>query len=158
MYIIEFMKQDFCKKCGKCCKNIKADIKSKRLYFDGIQELDDNFLSMLDIIETKDGISLCKCKFLKDNLCTNSSKPEICTNYPSSPFAYLPPDCGYEGEIFMLNELAKQKIRKLKEEIVHYEILIKTTFVKTEQNQYKKIIDSHKRIIQKYSAYGSEDW
>lgn len=151
------MEKDYCLKCGNCCRNIKIDLKRKILFFDGIQHLDENFLSMLEIIKTEDDISFCKCKFLENNSCSNLNKPEICKNYPSSPFAYIPRNCGFEGDVFMSLEHVKQKIRKLKEEIIHYEALINTSG-KSEQNQYQKIINSHKKFIEKYKPYGSENW
>ena len=108
--------EDFCNKCGACCNNIKADFNSKTLYWDGIMPLSEEFASML--IPKQDGLYCCK--YLKNNTCTNENKPEICSKYPSSPFAELPEDCGYQGLVFMWNEKIKQKIRKLKEEIIHY--------------------------------------
>lgn len=152
------MEKDFCHKCGKCCKSIKVNYSSGELFFDGIQPLGTEFSSMLEIIETQNDISLCKCKFLKENLCTNTNKPDICRNYPSSPFANLPADCGYEGEIFIKNEHEKQKIRKLKEEIIHYEALINNTDNKSDKNRYQKIINSHEKRINLYDRYGAKNW
>ena len=148
------MERYFCNKCGKCCKNTGADSEKGILYWDGIQPLTDDFASML--IHVNDNIYLCK--HLQGNICNNSLKPDICKNYPSSPFAELPESCGYSGEIFIKREKIKQRIRKLKEEILHYEILIQTISDKREQNQYKKIIDSHQKYIDRYKEHGSNDW
>ena len=148
------MENNYCNKCGTCCKNIKADLEAKVLYWDGIQSLDADFESMLIPI----GEGIYKCKYLKDNLCTNIIKPNICKNYPSSPFVELPEVCDYRGDIFMKKEKVLQKVRKLKEEILYYNALISTITNKKEQNQYKKIIDSHQRIIDKYKVHGSQDW
>ena len=148
------MAKDLCNKCGACCKNIKADFEAKILYWDGNQPLTDDFASML--IPAGDGIYTCK--YLKDNLCTNESKPEICVNYPSSPFIELLDCCDYRGEIFMKREKIQQQIRRLKEEIIHYNALIATIHDKREQNQYQKIIDSHQKYIDRYKDHGSQDW
>ena len=144
---------DFCTKCGACCNYIKADFEAKTLYWDGITALTDDFASMLIPKSDKKGIYFCK--YLKNNLCTNENKPETCTNYPSSPFAELPQDCGYIGKVFMQNEKIKQKIRRLKEEIIHYEALCKISNNKKEQTQLQKIISAHQKIIDKYRQYGS---
>ena len=148
------MTKDFCNKCGACCKNIKADFEAEILYWDDIQPLTDEFRSML--IPNDNGFYVCR--FLKENICTNQAKPEICINYPSSPFVNLPEGCGYYGDIFMKREKVQQKIRKLKEEIMHYEALIASISDKQEQKQYQKIIYLHQKYIDKYKEYGSQDW
>ena len=152
------MECDYCTRCGECCKHIAVDFDSKILFFDGIQTLTDEFVQMLIPDKKKENITYCKCKYLKKNLCTNSHKPEICQNYPSSPFAYIPENCGYSGQVFMKLEKEKQKIRKLKEEIIHYEALIKTAYNNSDIKQYEKIINSHKAKINYYGVYGSNDW
>jgi len=150
------MNTDYCKKCGACCKNIKIDKDKQLLLWDKKIPLSKEFENMLKAIDTKHGIY--KCIYLKDNLCTNSNKPEICRNYPSFPFLELPENCGYEGQIFIAKENLKHKIRKLKEEIIHYTALIETTNNKSEKQQFSKIIASHEKFILKYKEFGSEDW
>jgi hypothetical protein len=39
---------DFCKKCGRCCRYIPADLGKKVLYRDGIKPLDDEFALLLN--------------------------------------------------------------------------------------------------------------
>ena len=148
------MARDFCNKCGACCKHIRADLEAKLLYWDGAQPLSEEFESML--IPLGDGVYTCK--YLQNTMCTNPKKPDICINYPSSPFAELPESCDYRGEVFMKREKIQQKIRKLKEEIIHYSVLIDTINDKKEQNQYQKIIDSHQKYIDRYKEHGSQDW
>jgi len=111
---------------------------------------------MLLPINTKLGIYTCK--YLKNNLCTNPNKPDICKNYPSFPFIQLPENCGYEGIIFLKKEDIKHKIRKIKEEILNYTILLETTKDKKEKQQYKKLIDIRNKSISKYKDFDSEDW
>ena len=152
------MNNNFCNKCGKCCQNIKIDTKNNLMFRNGIENIDELFLSMLKITKDEGNIKYFRCKFLVDNFCTNKNKPEICKNFPSSPFALLPENCGFEGVIFQKNENIKQKIRKLKEEIIHYNALIETTLNKSEKQQYIKIINTHNKFIQKYKEFGSEDW
>ena len=149
------MTNDFCNKCGTCCKNIKADFESKILYWDREEALTDDFAQML---EKTSEPNVYSCKFLKDNLCTNPNKPEICKKYPSSPFVELPEECTYCGFIFMQKEKIKQQVRKLKEEIIHYDAIISTTQNKKEQNQLQKIAASRQKLIDKYKKYGSDNW
>lgn len=146
------MEKDYCKKCGKCCKNIAVDFEKMVMFRDGIQPLSNAFADILVKKEKRGNVTICSCKFLENNLCTSLNKPVECISYPSSPFAFLPEDCGYEGDIFLKLEHIKQKIRKLKEEILHYETLL------TEDKSVQKIIDRHNAFIAKYKAYGSDDW
>ena len=152
------MEENFCTGCGECCKSIKVNFEEKILYFDGIQALDDNFKKMLTETSKEGTISYCRCKYLDNNRCTNTNKPEICKQYPSSPFAFIPEICGYSGKIFMDIEQIKQKVRKYKEEIIHYTALISTMNNKKENQQIEKIIHSHQKFIDKYKEYGSHDW
>lgn len=150
------MKTDYCKKCGACCKNIKIDTVNQMLLWDCKMPLTKEFEAMLLPIDEKHGIYTCK--YLKDCLCTNPNKPEICRNYPSFPFIELYENCGYEGQIFILKENLKHKIRKLKEEVLHYSVLSESTSNKKEKQQYEKLVNSHKKFISKYKDYGSGDW
>lgn len=146
------MKKDYCNKCGKCCQQIAVDFNNKVMFRDGIQKLSPDFEKMLIATRKKDNITICSCKYLENNLCINPQKPEECTNFPSSPFAFLPEDCGFEGDIFIKLEHAKQKIRKLKEEILDYSIRVK------DEPELQRIIERHQAFINKYKPYGSENW
>ena len=128
------------------------------MYRDGKQSLSKEFASMLVTVNTTENITTCYCKYLEENNCTNPKKPQECIDYPSSAFAILPENCGYRGVIFLKMENIKRQVRKLKEEIIHYEALISSTNNKFEQNQLIKIIKSHNDKINRYSIYGSKDW
>lgn len=158
MYIIKYMDKMFCIKCGECCRKIPVDFERGLMYRDGIQNLTDEFKKMLSPVVNNGEISYCICKYLRGNLCSNPNKPDICTNYPSSPFAYLPDGCVQAGNVFIESEKIKQRIRKLKEEIIDYNILIGTVTNKFERNGLMKIIKRHQQFIDKYSEYGSNDW
>lgn len=146
------MDRDFCNKCGECCKHIPVDFEKRLLFFDGIQNLTSEFEQMLIPISKTNNITFCSCKYLKENLCTNLNKPIECINYPSSPFAYIPDNCGFYGDIFFKLEKTKQHIRRLKEEIIHYQNILST------DKSLQKIINHHQAIIDKYKPYGSENW
>ena len=64
----------------------------------------------------------------------------------------LPENCGYEGDVFIKLEKEKQKIRKLKEEIIYYNSILSV------DKSVQRIIDRHQAYIDKYKMYGSEDW
>ena len=59
---------------------------------------------------------------------------------------------GFEGDIFIKLEKLKQKVRKLKEEIIYYNTIL------PEDKSVQRIIDRHQSFIDKYKMYGSEDW
>ena len=165
---------DFCSKCGICCRLIPIDNESKMLLRDGIQEPDQTFLDSLYPLSIESACNINEsyvkkvqnifpeaqfysCKYLSDeNICTNSNMPSACKNFPSHPLAIIPDDCGYEGDIFIKNEQLKQKIRKLKEEIIHYEALIASG--DKDKNSYAKIIANHTKFIDKYALFKAWDW
>ena len=165
-----------CKKCGLCCRLIPIDIENNKILRDGIQPLDEDFFSQLlpvdidtiqdyneiyiqDVLNIYPQAKFFKCRYLVDqNLCTKLEKPQICEDFPSRPFAFIHDECGYCGDQFLKIEMQKQKIRKIKEEIVHYEALIATTKNKKEIDSYTKIIHVHERYIEKYARWGSLDW
>ena len=164
---------NFCKKCGRCCKYIPANMEKKILYRDGIKPLEDDFALLLNPADLtnidknyQEMVLACfadaqfyTCTYLSsNNECTNPEKPQICLDFPSAPFAFIPDGCGYEGEVFIKNEAQKQKIRRLKEEIINYETLIAVSSEKREKESFAKIIKFHQKFIVKYLPYGSQDW
>ena len=158
MYIINRMDKLFCNQCGECCRKIAVDFNKNLMYRDGIQNLTENFKDMLSPVVNNGEITYCICKYLRGNQCSNPNKPDICKNFPSSPFAYLPESCAQSGNVFIESEKIKQRVRKLKEEIIDYNILVNTVTNKFERNGLLKIIQNHERFISKYLEYGSNDW
>lgn len=146
------MDKNYCNICGECCRKIAVDFTNNVIFRDGIQILPQDMKKWLIEVDKKDNITYCTCKFLQGNFCTNSNKPDICKNFPSSPFAFLPDNCGYYGVIFSKHEKFMQKIRKLKEEILHYETLM-ISCSKNDAKQYAKIINQHNKFIDKYKKY-----
>lgn len=158
---------NFCNKCGLCCKLIPAY--NGNIIRDGIQPVEDFFIPLdIDTAITinEDYVKKVQnlipnaefytCKYLKNNCCAHPNMPEACKIFPNSAIAIINDDCGYFGEIFIKHETLKQKIRKLKEEIIHYEALIATN--PKEKNSYQKIINSHQHFIKKYQVFGSSNW
>ena len=165
---------NFCNNCGICCKLIPVKCANKILVRDGFQIPTEEFEKLLypltreeagnidknyveKVLEIFPDARFYSCNALsKDNLCTLENKPVFCKEYPCSPLAIIPEDCGYTGEIFMKNEELKRKIRKIKEEILDYEALILTDSKNSES--YKKIIENLERFIEKYSDFGANNW
>ncbi len=158
---------NFCNHCGLCCKLIPAY--NGNIIRDGFQPV-ENFFTQLelstainineDYVQNVQNIfpqaEFYTCNYLSNNRCTNPNKPDNCKNFPASALALIPDECGYYGEIFIKNETLKQKIRKLKEEIIHYEAQILSN--PKEKNSYQKIINSHKNYIKKYEPFGAQNW
>lgn len=158
----------FCNKCGLCCKLIPAV--NGKIIRDDFQDIEDFFFP-IDISAAQNinenyvknvqsnfpETIFYKCSFLSEtNICTNPNPPENCKKFPNSPLALIHEECGYSGEIFVKFEALKQRIRKLKEEIIYYEAQIATN--PKEKNNYQKIIKSHNNYIKKYEQFGSLNW
>ncbi len=159
---------NFCNKCGLCCKLIPAC--NGNIIRDGQEPVQDFFTPLNistalsineDYVKKVQNLfpeaQFYTCKYLdKNNQCTNPNMPETCKTFPNTAVAIICDNCGYSGEIFIKNETLKQKIRKLKEEIIHYEALILSN--PKEKNNYQKIINSHQNYINKYQNFGSLNW
>lgn len=179
--------QDHCLMCGKCCKVVITAKSYKallRLRKKGNQfaqdflaifepypsieaarkasaEIVDNILTNLETaINVSKDITFYKCKHLSDkNLCEIYEKrPLLCTRFPASPWALIPPGCGFEGWLSEKREDIKQKIRYQKQCMAEFEEILKTTedpkIIKKLETAIKKI----KKTIALFSKYGSEDW
>ena len=82
----------------------------------------------------------------------------MCKHCPSTPWAIVPPGCGFEGWLFWQREEVKQRIIKSKEELLELKLLRMRT---QDENVLKKIdAVEHKiqRSIDLYKKYGSENW
>lgn len=159
---------NYCNQCGICCKLIPSY--NNNIIRDGIQPVEEfftpvNIETAININETYvqkvhelfPEAQFYTCKYLsKDNRCTNPNMPENCKNFPSSPVSIIPENCGYFGEIFLKHEALKQKVRKLKEEIIYYEAQISSD--SKEKNNYQKIINSRQNYIKKFEQFGSSNW
>ena len=164
---------DYCKNCCKCCRLIPV-IDDKKLIRDGFQQFDDEFNSLIIPISETDARNLDndyvervkenfpaavfhRCSALSENnKCTADVKPSVCSEFPTSPCAFVPDECKYLGEIFLKNEELKQKIRLIKEEILDYKSRIELG--DKSAKAYKKIIENLNSVINKYSDFGSDKW
>ena len=179
---------NLCKMCGLCCRVATTPIpyeKLKQMQAEGDQGAVD-FLSIFEpypsiddarkvapqvvdnIIEglKSDGeyenyeLTFYCCKYLKeDNSCSNyENRPALCRHFPSSPWAVVPPECGYEGWLFEKREEIKQKIRKTKEDLIELEILKKRNITPSTMTKIEAVERKMMASIEMYSKYGSENW
>jgi Fe-S-cluster containining protein len=169
--------------CGKCCRVVTASQPYEKLLelkSQGDKEA-SNFLGIFEPYESTEAakaidaptvknilkkytqgekLTFYKCKYLLDNnLCSKyKDRPEVCVRFPSSPWAVVPPGCGYEGWLFQKREEIKQKIRKLKEEAIEFEAAIKDGQPPETTEKLQAAIEKINKIVEHYAEYGSKDW
>lgn len=179
---------NLCKMCGLCCRVATTTIpypELKKMCENGDKGAVD-FLSIfepyLSIEEAKkvsaetvenvinslklDGnynekdMTFYKCKYLDDNnLCTRyEDRLLLCKHFPASPWAIVPPGCGFEGWLFMKREEAKQKIRKVKEELLELQLLKKKTVSPEILLKISAVEKKMLNSVELYKKYGSENW
>ena len=164
--------EKYCKHCGVCCRYIPVDLDKNLLLWNSVQPLSKVFFAMLLPLSEEEAqsrneffsenvqfsnIKFFRCKYLvNQNICSNLERPSECKNFPNEPFAYIPEECGYSGFQFLKQEELKQKVRKMKEEILYYEALMESD--SKDARAYKIIIDRLKKQVDKYSIFGSKDW
>lgn len=180
--------QSLCKMCGRCCRVVttpKPYLELKRLAAQGDEgakdflkifvpypsieaarevdrELVDNVIQKLseDGNFREDKMTFYCCKYLlDDNTCSiYEERPTLCRHCPSTPWAIVPPGCGFEAWLFLRREQDKQKVRKAKEDYLELQLLKKKT---TSPENLKKIASVEHKIqhtIDIYRKYGSENW
>lgn len=174
--------------CGKCCKLSTTSIPYNELIkmkeqgdqgaidfleifepYESIEEAKkaekntvENILNSIKNEKTmqEEDITFYKCKYILDNnLCgIYKERKELCNRFPSSPWAVVPPGCGYEGWLFQEREKIKQAIRKQKEGLIFLQEEIKNTTNVELQEKTKQMIKNIEKTIQLYEKYGSKDW
>jgi len=180
--------QDLCKMCGMCCRVATTTIpysEIQKMCEDGDQGAKD-FLSIFEPYSSVDkarevsaeivdniinglkadgkydeqNLTFYKCKYIRDdNLCGNyENRPLLCKHFPASPWAIVPPGCGFEGWLFMKREETKQKIRKVKEDLLEMQLLKMKT---TNPEILLKIFAVEKKMhdsIEMHKKHGSDNW
>jgi len=177
--------QRLCKMCGKCCRLSTAATPYDEMLtlseegHEGAtnflrifepypstdearkdsQEIVDNIINNIADKSQAEKLTFYKCKYIKDdNLCgIYHDRPELCDRFPSSPWAVVPPGCGFEGWLFVKREELKQKIRKQKENLLTFEVMLQEA-TPEQAEKIKASIEKTKAIIELYSKYGSADW
>lgn len=173
--------------CGRCCRVVTAPVSHNEIilranegeedYKDFLNifelypsidaarkicpEVVDNILTVLEKSDVSiEEVTFYKCKYVLDNnLCGKyENRPELCKRFPSSPWAVVPPGCGYEGWMFKYKEELKQRVRKLKESLTEFEVLLKTTENPQDIEKIQNSIYKTNQIIESFAKYGAKDW
>lgn len=179
--------QRLCLMCGKCCRLSTAPKTYKELLelvknddegakdflkifepYSSIEEARKHSPQTVDnILKTITGagedpnkVTFYTCRHIQDNnLCgIYKERPELCDRFPSSPWAVVPPGCGYEGWLFKKREEIKQKIRKQKELMLEFETELKTNQNPEIRKKLEEGIEKIKSMIEMFAQYGSKDW
>ncbi len=123
----------------------------------------DNILNLLkadnpDLKE--DEMTFYCCKYLQDdNKCSNyENRPALCRHFPSTPWAIVPPGCGFEGWLFGKREEDKERVRHAKEELLELELLKSKYNEPKILNKISSVEAKLHRTIDFYKKYGSENW
>jgi len=100
------------------------------------------------------------CRFIQDNnLCGNYlNRPTLCKHFPSTPWAIVPPECGFEGWLFWRREEIKQHVRKQKEELIELNLLKQKNKNTATLEKIKLVEQKLQRNIDMFKKYGSENW
>lgn len=123
----------------------------------------DNILNLLkaDTPDLKeDEMTFYCCKYLQDdNKCSNyENRPTLCRHFPSTPWAIVPPGCGFEGWLFGKREEDKERVRHAKEELLELELLKSKYDEPKILNKISSVEAKLHRTIDFYKKYGSENW
>ncbi len=176
---LESRPQRLCKMCGKCCRVLTASISYEELK-KSAEAGDKSSIEFLDTFEPYPSLedalkadektvknipdyqnrTFYRCKHIGDsNLCPRYEvRYDVCRFFPSSPWAVVPPECGFEGWLFQQREFHKQHIRKLKEEAIFYKAKLKTNISEHEKGLYEQLIKKINERVKLYDKYDSEKW
>lgn len=180
--------QSLCKMCGRCCRFVTIpqsyeevqklaseghegakDFLKLFVPYESVEEarnLDaetvDNVIRLhkADGKYDKEKLVFYHCRYIQDdNLCGNyASRPTLCNHFPSTPWAIVPPDCGFEGWLFWRREEIKQHVRKEKEELLELKLLKQKTTDEFILKKIELVEQKLERNIEIYKKYGSENW
>ncbi len=181
--------QELCLMCGRCCRVATTSTPYDELLklqeagdygaceflrvfvpYSSIEEarsvdarIVDNIINLkkIDGVYDEQKMTFYRCKYITDdNLCPiYEERPELCKHCPSTPWSIVPPDCGFEGWLFMEREKAKERVRKAKEEL--YELKLLRQKNSNDEEILKKIASVEHKLqttIGLYNRYGSADW
>ena len=123
----------------------------------------DNILNLLKADNPdlkKNEMTFYCCKYLQDdNKCSNyENRPALCRHFPSTPWAIVPPGCGFEGWLFGKREEDKERVRHAKEELLELELLKSKYDEPKILNKISSVEAKLHRTIDFYKKYGSENW
>lgn len=176
---LERRPQRLCKMCGKCCRIATASCSHEEL-LKAVENNEQSAIEFLEIFEPYESYeeamkvdeSIVKnipdyqnrtfyhCRYIQENnLCSRyESRYTVCKTFPTSPWAVVPPGCGFEGWLFVEREKHKQHIRKYKEEQIFYKAKLQTNIPNKEKQLYEKLIKKIDERIMIMEKYGAKDW
>lgn len=105
-------------------------------------------------------LTFYKCKYIsEDNKCSiYQDRKELCDRFPSSPWAVVPPGCGYIDWLEEKREEVKQQIRKQKENIEELKTLLNEPWPKEQQDKIIAMMNKIENTVRQYEKYGANDW
>ncbi len=180
--------QSLCNMCGRCCRCSTTSFTYEKLLelqaegdqgaidflelfepYDSIEaarevspEIVDNIIKGLkeDGNFVEEDMTFYHCRFIgDDNLCTRyESRKTLCDLFPASPWAIVPPGCGFEGWLFMKREEKKQQIRKVKEDLLELQLLKTKTSDPETMAKIIAVENKMHKTIEHYKKHGAEFW
>ena len=180
--------QSLCNMCGKCCRCSTTSYTYQQLLqlqaegnqgaidflelfepYESIEaarkvstEVVDNIIKGLkeDGNYVEEDMTFYHCRFIgDDNLCTRYlERKTLCDHFPASPWAIVPPGCGFEGWLFMKREEKKQQIRKTKEDLLELQLLKNKTTDPETISKIEAVENKMHKTIEKFEKYGAKDW
>lgn len=168
--------RQLCKMCGKCCRVVTASVsyyELQKMALEGDKEAID-FLELFVPFESVEAAmridkelvenipdyrnrTFYTCRYLTGNLCSRyNDRLDVCKRFPSSPWAVVPPECGYYNWLLEERENIINHVKGLKEEKLKYKRMLNTNPELKEK--LEKLIEKIDMIIKIYAPYGSEKW
>lgn len=175
---LERRPQRLCKMCGKCCRVVTASKEYEELKKDA-ENGDKEAIEFLELFQPFESVEAAKavdkeivenipgyenrtfytCRFLDGNLCTRyKDRLQVCKRFPNSPWAIIPPGCGFEGWLFVEREKIMKYVRGLKEEQIEYKMMQKVSKDPEHIKKLQQLIDAIDKNIKLFDKYGSEKW
>lgn len=93
---------------------------------------------------------------LPKRLCLNCGK--CGGKLPDSAFFEVPEGCGYEGYLFLKKEEHKQKVRKLKEDLIYLDVKIENAKGNAKKIKYQKGREKVLTQLKDLEAFGPTDF
>ena len=79
-------------------------------------------------------------------------------NLPETAFSEIPEGCGFEGYMFLKRETHKQKVRKLKEDLVYLDVKIANAKGNAKKIKYQKGREKVLNQLKELEQFGPVDF
>jgi len=172
--------QELCKQCGRCCRVSVTSISYEELKTRA-ENGDKYAIEFLDIFVPYESIEKAKevdkelvenilqyatpdkfygCKYITpENTCPRyETRYELCRQFPGSPWAIVPPGCGFEPWLKLEGKNTIEHIKNLKNDKIKYQNMIDSSDDEQLKQKLKSAINSIDKIVDIYKDYGSENW